>query len=74
MIPPTQTCKVCGAVEVAEPSGRGFPPDNAKRALKKRCAAAGHVSQPFYIAGFAAFDSSGQTTPAAFNISLERDA
>ena len=52
MSQPMQTCRTCGAVEVVTPNGRGFPPDIAKRKLAKRCKAAGHVSDPAYLAGF----------------------
>lgn len=52
MSEPTQTCAVCGDVETVRPDGRGFPPDIAKRRLAKRCAAAGHKSEPKYLAGF----------------------
>jgi hypothetical protein len=51
MSQPTQTCQVCGAVEVVRPGGRGFPPDIAKHRLAKRCAAAGHRCVPKYRAG-----------------------
>lgn len=49
---PTQTCTLCGAVEIVTPDGRGFPPDIAKRRLAKRCRDAGHKSKPVYLAGF----------------------
>lgn len=48
---PTQTCRVCGAVEVVTPDGRGFPPAIAARRLAKRCSAAGHTCDPVYRAG-----------------------
>lgn len=51
MSSPTQTCQVCGDVEVVRPDGRGFPPDIAKRKLVKRCKAKGHTCQPQYLAG-----------------------
>lgn len=51
MTEPTQTCQECGRVEVVRPDGRGFPPDIAKRRLKKRCVAAGCPSDPRYLAG-----------------------
>lgn len=52
MSQPTQTCTVCGDVEVVQMTGRGFPPDAAKRRLAKRCKANGHTCQPKYLAGF----------------------
>lgn len=51
MSQPTQTCQLCGQVEVVTPDGRGFPPDIAKRRLKNRCQAQGCPSQPTYLAG-----------------------
>lgn len=51
MSQPTQTCRLCGAVEVVRPDGRGFPPDIAKRRLKRRCKANGCPSEPTYRAG-----------------------
>ena len=48
---PTQTCQVCGRVEVVTPDGRGFPPDIARRRLEKACRAAGHKALPQYRAG-----------------------
>jgi hypothetical protein len=48
---PTQTCQVCGDVEVVRRSGSGFPPDAAKRRLAKRCKEAGHTCKPEYLAG-----------------------
>ena len=52
MSSPTQTCQVCGDVEVVCPDGRGFPPNIAKRRLAKRCTAKGHVCKPQYRAGY----------------------
>lgn len=52
MSEPTQTCQVCGDVEAVLMTGRGFPPDAAKRRLAKRCKASGHASKPQYVAGF----------------------
>jgi hypothetical protein len=49
---PTQTCRLCGRVEIVQPDGRGFPPDIAKRKLRKACKAAGCVCEPAYRAGF----------------------
>lgn len=51
MSEPTQTCQVCGDVEVVRPDGRGFPPDIATRRLSKRCATKGHRCIPKYRAG-----------------------
>lgn len=48
---PRQTCKACGTSVVVVQSGRGFPPDVAKRKLAKQCTAAGHTSDPQYTAG-----------------------
>lgn len=48
---PTQTCQVCGGIEIVHPDGRGFPPTIARNRLARRCKAAGHVSQPSYQAG-----------------------
>lgn len=45
------TCAACGRVEVVARTGRGFPPDVAKRKLAKACAADGHESEPQYRAG-----------------------
>lgn len=53
MTQPTQTCELCGLVEVVTPDGRGFPPDIAKRRLAKRCKADGCPSQPTYRVGLA---------------------
>lgn len=53
MSEPIQTCQLCGRVEAVMPVGRSFPPDAAKRRLKKRCEAAGCNSQPQYTAGVA---------------------
>ena len=54
MSEPTQTCELCGTVEVVTPYGRGFPPDAAKRRLKRRCNANGCPSKPTYLAGIGA--------------------
>jgi hypothetical protein len=51
MTEPTQTCKVCGAVEIVYPDGRGFPPRIAAKRLARRCAARGHECVPEYRAG-----------------------
>lgn len=47
-----QTCKICGRQEQVTPDGRGFPPDIAKRKLKKWCNANGCKSDPQYTADF----------------------
>lgn len=51
MSSPTQTCQVCGDIEVVRQDGRGFPPDAAKRKLAKRCKAKGHDCDARYRAG-----------------------
>lgn len=51
MSAPTQTCALCGRGLVVRPDGRGFPPDIAKRKLKKWCNANGCPSEPQYRAG-----------------------
>ena len=48
---PTQTCALCGRVEVVNVYGRGFPPDAAKKRLRKLCAANGCPCDPQYMAG-----------------------
>jgi hypothetical protein len=48
---PTQTCQACGRVEPVRQDGRGFPPDIAKRRLRKRCKEAGCACDPQYRAG-----------------------
>ena len=48
---PTQTCLLCGRQVVVTPDGRGFPPDIAKRKLRKACKSAGCPSDPQYRAG-----------------------
>ena len=52
MSEPVQTCQICGQSVIVQPDGRGFPPDIAKRKLKRLCKAAGCVSNPQYTAGF----------------------
>ena len=47
---PTVTCTLCGRHRVVLPDGRGFPPDIAKRKLRKECAAAGCPCNPRYLA------------------------
>lgn len=53
MSSPTQTCQLCGRVQVVTPDGRGFPPDIAKRKLIKRCESSGCECKPVYRAGLA---------------------
>jgi hypothetical protein len=48
---PTVTCDKCGRRAVVVPDGRGFPPDIAKRKLRKQCRAAGCDGEPQYRAG-----------------------
>jgi uncharacterized protein CbrC (UPF0167 family) len=65
MSQPVQTCQLCGRAETVTPDGRGFPPDIAKRRLKKWCNANGCKSEPKYTAGMSAsiraFLSQGET-------------
>jgi hypothetical protein len=51
---PTVTCNGCGDRETVVPDGRGFPPDIAKRKLRKRCRAKGCEGEPQYMAGISA--------------------
>lgn len=53
MTAPMQRCQVCGDCEVAQPDGRGFPPEIAKNRLAKRCASKGHQCEPQYSVGIA---------------------
>lgn len=48
---PTVTCALCRRRLTVTPDGRGFPPDTAKRKLRKRCLAAGCACEPVYRAG-----------------------
>lgn len=48
---PTVTCQLCSRQVVVQPDGRGFPPDIAKRKLRKLCKAAGCPCEPSYLAG-----------------------
>lgn len=48
---PTVTCGLCGRVQAVRPDGRGFPPDIARRRLRKLCEAAGCGCDPQYLAG-----------------------
>ncbi len=50
---PTYSCRLCGRVVVVRRDGRGFPPDIAKRKLKRLCKADGCKCDPTYLAGFA---------------------
>jgi hypothetical protein len=50
---PKQTCQLCGSSVTVTPDGRGFPPDVAKRKLKKICNSKGCKSFPQYTAGLA---------------------
>lgn len=52
MTSPRQTCRLCHRFIVVVPDGRGFPPDIAKRKLKRFCNAFGCPSAPQYTAGF----------------------
>jgi hypothetical protein len=51
MSEPAMTCTLCGRRQVVRPDGRGFPPDIAKRKLRKLCNAAGCRCDPVYRAG-----------------------
>jgi len=51
MSEPVQTCRLCGRSVVVVQGGRGFPPDVAKRKLRKLCAADGCACEPEYTAG-----------------------
>lgn len=53
MSEPTQTCSVCGDSVTVVQTGRGYPPEIAKRKLAKRCQAAGHRPAITYRAGVA---------------------
>lgn len=48
---PTVTCDKCGTQMVVSPYVRGFPPDVAKRKLRKACRAKGCDGEPQYMAG-----------------------
>lgn len=50
---PVQTCQLCGRTVAVTPDGRGFPPDIAKRKLKRLCSLSNCASDPKYTAGFA---------------------
>jgi hypothetical protein len=51
MSEPTVTCGLCSRQLAVRPTGRGFPPDVAKRKLKKACNANGCPCEPAYRAG-----------------------
>lgn len=51
---PTYACRLCGWTVTVRPDGRGFPPDIAKRKLKRLCKADGCECEPTYQAGFIA--------------------
>ena len=51
MSEPAYSCAECGRKVVVVPDGRGFPPDIARRKLRKLCAAAGCACKPSYRAG-----------------------
>jgi len=51
MSEPTVTCDKCGRQAVVSPYVRGFPPDVAKRKLRKLCRADGCDGEPQYMAG-----------------------
>jgi hypothetical protein len=51
MSEPAVTCDRCGAHLVVVPDGRGFPPDIAKRKLRRQCRANGCSGEPQYRAG-----------------------
>lgn len=63
MSEPVVTCKKCGRIEYVKPSGRGFPPDTAKRKLSKICKANGCESDPVYTAGMGLRRIVGQSLP-----------
>ena len=49
---PTVTCDTCGRSIPVVPDGRGFPPDIARRKLRRLCAAAGCTDpRPRYFVG-----------------------
>ncbi len=49
---PVQICQLCGRSIAVVPDGRGFPPDIAKRKLKRLCSLSNCRSEPKYTAGF----------------------
>ena len=51
MTEPTVTCALCERSVIVRPDGRGFPPDIAKRKLRKLCKAEGCQCEPVYRAG-----------------------
>lgn len=52
MSEPYQVCELCRRSVAVVPDGRGFPPDIAKRKLKRLCSLSNCPSQPKYYAGF----------------------
>lgn len=48
---PSYSCRLCRRVEWVDRFARGFPPDAAKRRLKKACKADGCACEPVYWAG-----------------------
>ena len=61
MTDPAYTCELCGARVVVIPTGRGYPPDVAKRKLAKACALRGCKCVPAYRAGVILGGSRGAT-------------
>ena len=53
MTGPTVTCTNCGLYIDVIATGRGFPPDNAERKLRKLCKSNGCECVPKYRAGIA---------------------
>lgn len=53
MTVPTYSCRRCGRVVVVRMTGRGFPPDVAKRELMRLCERDGCPCDPTYLAGMA---------------------
>ena len=52
---PRYTCGLCGYHVVVRQDGRGFPPDIAKRRLRKNCAERDCQCSPRYTAGIGDF-------------------
>lgn len=48
---PTITCTLCGRQLIVTLDGRGFPPDIARRKLRKICKANDCACDPVYRAG-----------------------
>lgn len=51
MSDPTMSCDLCRRRVPVVATGRGFPPDSARRKLKRLCAANGCTCSPSYRAG-----------------------